>query len=164
MIQVHDDNQESGDLQIALLSNVSMSLDRFFAVFLILSLVMLLVALYPVMLGLWPVMVIAATHVVLVGWCFRQAWRGNWARQTLHFGTETVTITHRTARQYWTLEWPIVWLKLDHQSDHLGQPRLYLQLQGRSQEIGSFLPANERAELGTLLTDALSQRTAWVNT
>jgi uncharacterized membrane protein len=163
MIQVQFDNTQPGHVQIDLRSNLSMSLDRFAAVFLVLSLIMLLVAVYPLVLGLWPVMVIASLHIGLVGWCFRQAWRGNWVRQTLHFGVETVTIEHLAAKQNWRLEWPVSWLKLITRHDQLGQPRLYLQRQGQAQEIGAFLPSHERMELRDLLNQAMAQRTAWKN-
>ncbi len=161
MIQVHNTTNSGTELTIELLSNLSMSLDRFFAVFLVLSAVMLMVALYPLILGLWPVMVIAMVHVALVGWCFRRAWRGNWARQVIHFGPETVTIVHLTAKETWQLEWPVSWLRLSQGLDRQGQPRVYLQRQGQKQEIGEFLPTQERHELQSLMKQALAQRTAW---
>ncbi|HEY7906568.1 MAG TPA: DUF2244 domain-containing protein [Wenzhouxiangella sp.] len=163
MIQVHKATDSGTELTIELLSNLSMSLDRFFAVFLVLSAVMLVVALYPLILGLWPVMVIALVHVGLVGWCFRRAWRGNWARQVIHFGPETVTIVHLTADKRWQLEWPVNWLRLAQDLDQQGQPRVYLQRQGLRQEIGEFLPTHERHELRGLIGQALAQRTAWMS-
>lgn len=163
MIQVHEQLGDTDDITIELLSNLSMTLDRFFAVFLVLSAVMLMVALYPLMLGLWPVMVISVIHVFLVGWCFRRAWRGNWARQIIHFGPETVTIQHATASDRWRLEWSVSWLRLTQALDKQGQARIYLHRQGLKQEIGAFLPTQERQELQHLIKRILSKRTAWAS-
>lgn len=163
MIQVHEPTDSGAELTIELLSNLSMSLDRFFAVFLVLSAVMLVVALYPLILGLWPVMVIALVHVCFVGCCFRRAWRGNWARQIIHFGSETVTIVHSAASKRWHLEWPVDWLRLSQAVDKQGQPRVYLQRQGLRQEIGGFLPMDERHQLKELMREILAERTAWAS-
>lgn len=163
MIQVHKNPSVADEITIELLSNLSMTLDRFFAVFLVLSAVMLMIALYPLMLGLWPVMVIAVIHVCLVGWCFRRAWRGNWARQIIHFGPETVTIQHATASDRWRLEWSVHWLRLTQALDKQGQAHVYLHWQGLKQEIGGFLPTQEREELQQLMKGILSQKTAWAS-
>lgn len=163
MIQVHEQKDARDGVTIELLSNLSMSLDRFFAVFLALSAFMLMIALYPLILGLWPVMAIALVHVCLVGWCFRRAWRGNWARQIIHFGPETVTILHATVSKRWQLEWSVDWLRLTQAIDKQGQPHVYLQRQGLKQEIGEFLPTQERHELKELIREILAQRTAWAS-
>ncbi|MEM7053180.1 MAG: DUF2244 domain-containing protein, partial [Pseudomonadota bacterium] len=66
---------------IELLSNLSLTLDRLAGFFLMLSTVTLLVALWPTVMGYWPIMLVAFIHLAIVGWCFRLAWRGHWARQ-----------------------------------------------------------------------------------
>lgn len=161
MIEVKTNQDADQDFTVALFSNLSMSLDRFFAVFLVLSAVTLIVAIYPLILGLWPVMAIAVVHILCVGLCFRSAWRGNWARQTLHFGSETVTIEHLAKDERWSIEWPLPWLRLEAKQDRRGHHRLFLAMQGQSKEIGGFLPEQERQALGELLTNTLAQRTAW---
>ena len=161
MIKVETNQHAGQEFKVALFSNLSMSLDRFFAVFLVLSAVTLMVAMYPLMLGLWPVMAIALIHILCVGLCFRSAWRGNWARQTLHFGAETVTIEHLARDEQWSIEWPLPWLRLVEKQDPRGHHRLFLAMQGQTKEIGGFLPDQERQALGELLTNTLAQRTAW---
>lgn len=161
MIRHTSDPQGKQTETIELYSNLSMSLDRFAAVFLVLSAVILLVALYPLMLGLWPVMAIALFHVVMVGYCFRSAWRGNWAREVIHFGPETVTIEHATARENWSVEWPLAWLRVNQVVDRRGQLHVLLRKEALSAEIGSFLPHDERCELYELMKTALTKKTAW---
>jgi len=163
MIKVKDPTADSTCQTIELYSNLSMSLDRFFAVFLVLSSFILLIALYPLMLGLWPVMVIALFHVVMVGLCFRSAWRGNWAREVIHFGPETVTIEHLEARKRWSLEWPSDWLRVGQKPDGRGELRVWLQRQAQATELGSFLPSEERHELFLLIKTMLADKTAWSN-
>lgn len=68
--------------KIQLRSNLSWSLDRLAGFFLVMSTVTLLVALLPTLMGYWSIMIAAILHVAIVGWCFRLAWRGNWARQS----------------------------------------------------------------------------------
>lgn len=161
MIRLKPDLQGAQTETIELYSNLSMSLDRFAAVFLVLSAIILLIALYPLMLGLWPVMAIAVFHVVIVGYCFRSAWRGNWAREVIHFGPETVTIEHATAKENWSLEWPLAWLRVNQVVDRRGQPRVLLSKEALSTEIGAFLPCAERRELYALMKTELTKKTAW---
>ncbi len=162
MIKTRQPTEPSDDLTIELYSNLSMSLDRFFAVFLVISAITLLIAIYPLALGLWPVMVISLIHIVLVGLCFRSAWRGNWVREIIHFDAETVTIRHLAANKSWQVQWPVTWLRLAHNADRQGHVRVYLGQHGQNQEIGGFLPAHERSELSGLMKTALAKRTGWV--
>jgi uncharacterized membrane protein len=155
-------HSESGDeLTIDLYSNLSMSLDRFFAVFMVLSAVTLLIAIYPLALGLWPVMIIALIHVVLVGVCFRSAWRGNWARETICFDAENITIRHLAANKSWQVTWPTTWLRIVSITDKHKENRVYLCQHNQKQEIGGFLPQDERKHLEKIMKKTLSERTAW---
>lgn len=163
MIKTRHNADSEDELTIELYSNLSMSLDRFFAVFLVISAVTLLISIYPLALGLWPVMVISLIHIVLVGLCFRSAWRGNWVREIIHFDAETVTIKHLAARKSWRVQWPVTWLRLARSADRQGHVRLYLGQHGQKQEIGGFLPSHERDELSGLIKTALTQRTGWVS-
>ena len=161
MIRLKPDSSVEHLETIELYSNLSMSLDRFFAVFLALSGVILLVALYPLILGLWPVMAIALFHILMVGCCFRSAWRGNWAREVIHFGPETVTIEHAAAKENWSLEWPLAWLKVNQVPDRRKGLIVLLRKEALSKEIGAFLPCEERRELYELVRNVLSKKTAW---
>lgn len=156
------DHSESGDeLTIELYSNLSMSLDQFFAVVTVLSIVTLLVAIYPLALGLWPVMIIALIHVAVVGSCFRLAWRGIWARETIYFDAENITVKHLAANKSWQVHWPASWLRVELSRTKNGSTKLYIKQHSQKQEIGEFLPPHERNQVSDLIKSALTQRTAW---
>lgn len=147
-------------VQVEVLSNLSLTLDRLAGVFLMLSGVTLLTALMPTLLGYWPVMAIAIVHLVIVGWCFRLAWRGHWARQDITVDSTRVSVESRTARSHWRREWPVDWVRV-HQDSIRGEPRIRIGLHGHLVEIGRFLPADERIEAGRRISALLAPHTAW---
>lgn len=161
MIEVHDNPHQTDESVIEIRSNLSMSLDRLATVFLGLSAVTLLIALGPLIFGLWPVLVIAVVHLLIVGWCFRLAWRGNWARESLRIGPELVTVEHYDLRKRVSSEWPVAWVRVRVESARLGDARVYLECQGRSQQLGAFLPVTERLELAELLKNCIRPLSAW---
>lgn len=138
-----------------------MTLDQFFVVFLVISTFTLLISTYPLVMGLWPVMLISLLHVVAVGWCFRSAWRNNWFRQFIRFKKDTVTIEHHSASDSWQLTWPTTWLHIVSNTDKHKENRVYLCQHSQKQEIGSFLPQNEREQLEKVMRKALTNRTGW---
>jgi uncharacterized membrane protein len=136
-------------------SNLSMSLDRLAAVFLGLSAVTLLVALGPLLLGFWPIMVAAVLHLVVVGWCMRLAWRGNWARERIVIDRETLTIDHFDVRQRTRTEWPSAWVRIEVEEQRMGERRVQVTCHGRRQVIGDFLPVAEKLALADALKESL---------
>lgn len=161
MIEVLEADVNGTPVKLELRSNLSMSLDRLMGIFLVLSGFTLLIAVWPMVLGLWPVMLAALIHVVIVGVCFRAAWRGNWARECISADEEGVLIEHydaRVTRRQWL---PIAWLRVQMDTQRLKGPRVYLVEQGQRHELGRFLPDSERAELGQLLKRLLAARSAW---
>jgi uncharacterized membrane protein len=146
--------------RIEVLSNLSLTLDRLAGVFLALSCITLLVALLPTIWGYWPVMVIAIIHLAIVGWCFRLAWRGNWARQDITIDAEQVCVETRTARGGSASRWPAGWVRV-HEDRVRGEPRVRLGLHGQMLEIGRFVPPQERAEAARLIRRALMPHSAW---
>ena len=161
MIEVHDNPDRSDESIIEIRSNLSISLDRLATVFLGLSAVTLLVALGPLILGLWPVLVVAVVHLLIVGWCFRLAWRGNWAREQLRIGKEMLTVEHYDLRKRFSSQWPVAWVKVRVESARFGDARVYLECKGQSQQLGAFLPVNERLELAEILKNCLRPLSAW---
>ena len=161
MISTHSDTAHNNHFSVELRSNLSMTLDRFFAVFLAISTVVMLISLYYLALGLWPVMLISLLHVVAVGWCFRSAWRNNWFRQFIRFKNDTVTIEHKSASDSWQLTWPTTWLRIVSNKDKHKEHRVYLCQHNQKQEVGSFLPQNEREQLEKVMRKALTNRTGW---
>jgi len=145
--------------RIEVLSNLSLTLDRLAGAFLLLSGVTLLVALLPTLLGYWPIMVIAVIHLAVVGWCFRLAWRGNWARQEITIDTDRVRVVLRTARYEGWREWPTGWVRI-RQAAARGEPRILLGLGGQQIEIGRFVPAGERVEAASRIMRALQSHSA----
>lgn len=163
MITVINSNIDDEELTIELCSNLSMSLDNFFAVFLVISAFILIISTYQLSLGLWPVMIISLIHIALVGLCFRSAWRSNWVRETIYFDANTVTIKHLAANNSWKMQWPTTWIRTELSRAKNGSTRLYIKQHDQKQEIGGFLPPNERDELCGLIRTALTQRTGWVS-
>lgn len=135
-------------------SNLSMSLDRLAAVFLGLSAVTLLVALGPLLLGLWPIMLAAVVHLLVVGWCMRLAWRGNWARERLEIDRDRLRIDHFDVEQKTHSEWPSAWVRVEVEKQRMGERRVMVTCHGRRQSIGEFLPTAEKLALA----DALKKR------
>lgn len=164
MIEVGQDSLQSGVSRIQARSNLSISLDRLSVIFLGLSAVTLLVALGPLIFGLWVIMAIAIVHLLIVGWCFRLAWRGNWAREELVIGPEELTVERFTAKARSVSRWPVAWVRVHVESGRLGEQFVYLSCKGRRQQLGSFLPVPERLELAQVLSDRLRCRSAWSET
>lgn len=138
-----------------------MTLDQFFMVFLIISTFTLMISMYPLIMGLWPVMLISLLHVVAVGWCFRSAWRNNWFRQFICFEKDTVTVKHRSVSHSWQVTWPTTWLRIVSITDKHKENRVYLCQHNQKQEIGGFLPQDERKQLEKMMKRTLLERTAW---
>lgn len=161
VIETHEKTDGSGVIVIDVKSNLSMSLDRLATVFLGLSAVTLLIALGPLILGLWPILLVAVVHLLIVGWCLRLAWRGNWARERLTVSSEKLSVEHYELRNRSQTCWPVAWVRVVQQSDSLGDVRLVLQCHGHRQEIGAFLPVTERLELGRILKQCLRPYSAW---
>lgn len=160
MIRANATDAENAVTHIEVLANLSLTLDRLAGVFLALSATTLLVALLPTLLGYWPIMAIAIAHLAIVGWCFRLAWRGNWARQDIMVDAERVRIEHRTAREEHRHELPTDWVRVEQRSIR-GEPRVYLALHGKRVEIGSFVPADERIQAARTIARALEPHSAW---
>lgn len=160
MIRESVTDQDNSVTRIEVLSNLSLTLDRLAAFFLALSAVTLTVALLPTLLGYWPIMAIAIVHLAVVGWCFRLAWRGHWARQDITVDADRVQVDFRTARGVEQHELQTDWVRVEQRSAH-GEPRVYLVLHGKRIEIGSFVPATERIEAARSISRALEPHSAW---
>lgn len=153
-------DRDNSVTRIEVLANLSLSLDRLAGFFLVLSGVTLTVALLPTLLGYWPIMAIAIVHLAIVGWCFRIAWRGHWARQDITVDADRVRVDFRTARGVEQYELPTDWVRVEQRSAR-GEPRVYLVLHGKRIEIGSFVPADERIEAANCIIRALEPHSAW---
>lgn len=160
MIRESVTDQDKRVIRIEVLSNLSLTLDRLAGFFLALSAVTLTVALLPTLLGYWPIMVIAIIHLAIVGWCFRAAWRGHWARQDITVEPDRVRVEFRTVRGVEKHELPTGWVRVE-QCSARGEPRVYLALHGKRLEIGSFVPALERIEAANNIIRALEPHSAW---
>jgi len=146
--------------RIEVLSNLSLTLDSLAFVFLGLSAVTLTVALLPTLLGYWPIMAIAIVHLLVVGWCFRIAWRGHWARQDITVDCDIVQVDLRTAKGLQRQRLAASWAKVEKRFVR-GEPRVFVALHGTQIEIGSFVPAEERIEAANSITRALEPFSAW---
>jgi uncharacterized membrane protein len=161
VIETHEKNDGSGIVIIDAKSNLSMSLDRLATVFLGLSAVTLLIALGPLILGLWPILLVAIVHLLIVGWCLRLAWRGNWARERLTVDSKDLAVEHYDLRNRSRTLWPVAWVRIVQEPGSMGDIRLFLQCRGHRQEIGAFLPVTERLELARILKQCLRPHSAW---
>ncbi|MEE4295450.1 MAG: DUF2244 domain-containing protein [Wenzhouxiangella sp.] len=138
-----------------------MTLDQMMAVFGALCLVTLLVVAWPVVMGLWPILVVALLHLLAVGWCFRRAWRSNWAREIYRLDEDAIVVEQLKVNQRLRTEWPVAWTWIRKERDRFGDLRCFLMSQGKQQEIGSFLPVSERERLAYMLDQRLRPRSAW---
>jgi uncharacterized membrane protein len=155
VLLLHRPDQLADGSVIEARSNLSMSLDGLTAVFVGLCAVSLLVVAWPVFLGLWPVLLAALVHLAVVGWCFRAAWRGNWARERLRLdGDELVVEQFRLGRQS-RRRWPAAWTRVELLAGRFGELRVFIASQGQRQEIGAFLPQTEREELAGMVKGLL---------
>lgn len=160
MVREHS-NQNTPDVRrIEVLSNLSITLDRLAGFFLLLSGVTLTVALLPTLLGYWPIMAIAVIHLLIVGWCFRLAWRGNWARQDIEVDAREIRVSMITSRERRSVRWPVDWVRV-RQRRSGGEMKLYLTLHDDRLEIGRFVPETERLEAAKLIARALEPHSAW---
>lgn len=162
-MEVLQNPEHAGFEIIELRSNLSISLDRLVGIFLGLSTVTLMVALGPVILGLWPILVIAVLHLLMVGWCLRQAWRGHWARERLVIGPDNLAVEHFEQRGRTRSEWPLAWVRVRVVPERSGDSRVYLVCQGKRQQLGAFLPASERMEFARTLKHCLQPLSAWTH-
>ncbi len=163
MIEVKDNPEHPGFPVVDVRSNLSISLDRLASVFLGLSAVTLLVAAGPLLFGLWPIMVIALIHLLIVGWCLRLAWRGHWARERLVVGPELLTVEQFALNRHSRRDWPLAWVQVCSEARGLGDVHVYLSCKGQRQQIGAFLPLDERLELVKTLKNCIGPMSAWRN-
>lgn len=161
MLQVHATEQPPGDMVIETRSNLSMSLEGLTAVFCGICVVTLLVVAWPVFMGLWPILLAALLHLAVVGWCFRAAWRGNWARERLLLkGDNLVVEQFRLGRQSKS-DWPAAWTRVELVPGRLGNKQVFIGCHGQRLEIGAFLPVHEREELAAAVKGMLNRRSPW---
>ena len=140
-------------------SNLSLSLEALFWVFVALSLVTLAVALLPTLQGYWPIMCFALIHLVIVGLCLRRAWRGHWAREVIRIGPETVVVEHAALGEHRTTEMPTAWTRVIVSPDDGG--RVFLAHHGERLAVGDFLPPAERRDLAVRISRTLAPHSAW---
>jgi uncharacterized membrane protein len=159
MVREIEDSARPEISRIEVLSNLSLTLDRLAGFFLLISGVTLGVALLPTVMGYWPIMAIAVVHLAIVGWCFRLAWRGHWARQDIEIDEEQVRIGTCTARGCQQQVWPSGWVRIER-VDLGSELRVFLALHQRQIEIGRFLPEFERQQAAELIAGALARRCA----
>lgn len=136
-------------------ANLSISLDRLAAVFLGLSAVTLLVALGPLLLGFWPIMAAAIAHLLMVGWCMRLAWRGNWARERMMIDRDKLRIDHFDVRRKTRSEWPSAWVSVQVEEQRMGERQVVVTCHGKRQVVGEFLPTGEKLALADALKESL---------
>jgi len=138
-----------------------MTLDQLMAVFAGLCVLTLLVVAWPVLMGLWPMLAIALLHLFAVGWCFRSAWRDNWAREIFRIDDDALIVDHFSAKHRITNKWSVAWTRLVREQGKFGEIHLVLMGQGKRQEIGAFLPTGERERLARMLERALRPQMTW---
>lgn len=155
-------NPDHPDFEIVeLRSNLSISLDRLFFVFLGLSTITLLVAIGPLIVGLWPVMVVAVLHLVAVGLCLRLAWRGHWAKEQILIGPEQLEFHRFLSGSEQRGQFPLAWVRVVVESGRFGDQRIYLACQGQRQEVGAFLPVDERLKAAKEMNERIRPLSAW---
>jgi len=155
-------NPDHPDFEIVeLRSNLSISLDRLALVFVGLSTITMLVAIGPLIVGLWPVMAAAVLHLVAVGLCLRLAWRGHWARERILIGPKSLQFSRLSKGSEEKGEFPLAWVHIVVESGRFGDRRIYLACKGRRQEVGAFLPIDERLQAAEEMKERIRPLSAW---
>jgi len=160
VLEVHTRPDAEHKTALLVTSNLSISLTRLFLIFAVLSVITLGIAVALAFWGFWPILIFAFVHLFAVGWCFRLAWRGNWARQRILIGPDTMTVEETALKHHQRVEWPTPWVRVEIRRSR-GEPRVYLTQSGESIEVGAFLPPAERWELAEALRQGLGPYSAW---
>ena len=58
-------------------------------------------------------------------------------------------------------EFPLAWVRVVIEAGRLGDQRIFLTCQGERQEIGSFLPLDERLQAAKEMNDRIRPMSAW---
>lgn len=161
MVSDRQQPDTDGRTAVVATSNLSMSLEALFYVFLGLCTVTVAVALLPTLQGYWPIMCFAVLHLLIVGACLRRAWRGNWAREVITIGPESMVIERAGLEATRSSEMPTAWTRVIVEAGDPDRVRVYLAHHGRRLEVGDFLPPAERRELAVKLSRGLAPFSAW---
>lgn len=150
---------ETGHAAVVATSNLSLSLEALFWVFVALCVLTVSVALLPTLQGYWPIMCFALVHLLVVGLCLRRAWRGHWARQVIRVGPDRVVVEHTALGERRSTELPTAWTRVMVTPG--GNGRVFLAHHGERLAVGDFLPPAERHDLAVRLSRTLAPHSAW---
>jgi uncharacterized membrane protein len=111
-----------------------------------------------VLRGAWPVTPFFAADVLFLGWAMRASVRASRRRERLVLTGQTLLIERIGARgEIKREELNPCWLRVDHEDPELMGAELALVSRGRRWIVGSFLGAEERANLAEALRRALRE-------
>ena len=111
-----------------------------------------------VLRGAWPVTPFFGADVLFLGWALRASVRASRRRERLVLTSETLLIERIGARgEIKREEINPYWLRVEHEDPELIGAELALVSRGRRWIVGSFLGAEERANLAEVLRRALRE-------
>ncbi len=106
--------------------------------------------------GAWPVMGFFGLDVLLVYWAFRASYRSGRLYETVRLTRDQLVVRRVSpAGRVRTWAFQPYWLHVELSNPDEHHSRLTLSSKGESVTIGSFLTAEERAELTEALQSAL---------
>ena len=120
---------------------------------------MVAIALFFTLRGFWPVLPFAGIEIGLLIWALRESMRDSRQREVILVNSDTVRIERAERAGVLRREFPRHWARvaIRKPSSPRYPSRLVIESQGRSCEIGRFLPEAERQAFAQQLRRAVGE-------
>ncbi|MCU0892483.1 MAG: DUF2244 domain-containing protein [Sandarakinorhabdus sp.] len=145
-------------LDLTLTPNRSLSRDHARLLVLVVGGLFLLGSIRFLVLGLWPVIPFMVADVALLGWALRSNYRSGGGHERLVLAGDALTLTRVSPWGEAQVEQLEPWYtRVMIEETPLGDARLFLAARGQRLQVGSFLSAPERREVGAVIREALAR-------
>lgn len=145
-------------LDLTLTPNRSLSRDHARLLVLVVGGLFLLGSIRFLVLGLWPVIPFMVADVVLLAWALRSNYRSGGGHERVVLAGDALTLTRVSPwGEAQVEELEPFFTRVQIEETPLGDARLFLAARGRRHQVGSFLSAPERREVGAMIREALAR-------
>ena len=145
-------------LDLTLTPNRSLSRDHARLLVLVVGGLFLLGSFRFLVLGLWPVIPFMVADVALLAWALRSNYRSGGGHERLVLAGDALTLTRVSPwGEAQVEELEPFFTRVQIEETPLGDARLFLAARGRRLQVGSFLSAPERREVGAVIREALAR-------
>jgi uncharacterized membrane protein len=145
-------------LDLTLTPNRSLSRDHARLLVLVVGGLFLLGSIRFLVLGLWPVIPFMVADVALLAWALRSNYRAGGGHERLVLAGDALTLTRVSPwGEAKVEELEPFFTRVQIEETPLGDARLFLAARGRRLQVGSFLSAPERREVGAVIREALAR-------